>query len=478
MSTQPRFDEPENFFLSGNWAPVQEEHVASDLEVIGEVPADLDGYFMRIGPNPVYVADVAAYHIFDGDGMIHQVEFKEGKATYRNRFVDTAGLRKERAKGSWIWKGMSQTMVDMAAGNPLPEGGAIKDLVNTAMVFHANKFYGLMEGGAPHEMQLPDLDTIGRDDFDGKLNHPFTAHPKVDARTGEMMTFGYSPVPPFLTYSVIDKNSELVHSTPISLPKAVMMHDCAITENFTIFLDLPITFDFERVAKGESMLDWEPENGSRLGVIPRMGDDADVKWFEIDNCMVFHIANAWEEGDEVILLGCRANRTDVANATVNAADENLDIRDQLALLTEWRMNLTTGEVTERNIDPDLYCEFPRINEERTGRSSRYAYLAGINADLQGTPFTSEIKYDREDGSMTVHPFREGHKGGEAIFAPRKGATSEDDGYVILFTWDEPNQQTECLVIDAQDFEADPIARIRIPHRVPFGFHASWVPHAR
>jgi carotenoid cleavage dioxygenase-like enzyme len=226
------------------------------------------------------------------------------------------------------------------------------------------------------------------------------------------------------------------------------------------------------------MLDWEPENGSRLGVMPRMGGDADVKWFEIDNCMVFHVANAWEDGDEVVLLACRSNRTDVANATVNAGDENQNMRDQLALLTEWRMNLVTGEVTERNIDPDRYCEFPRINDNLVGHPSRYAYLAGIDVDRQGTPFTSEIKYDCEDGSMTIHPLGEGRMGGEAIFAPRKNATSEDDGYVILFSWDEPNQQSECVVIDAQNFEADAVARIKIPYRVPFGFHASWVAGSR
>jgi carotenoid cleavage dioxygenase-like enzyme len=194
--------------------------------------------------------------------------------------------------------------------------------------------------------------------------------------------------------------------------------------------------------------------------------------------MMFHVANAWEDGDEVVLLGCRANRTDIADATENMADENKGMLDQLALLTEWRLNRATGEVKERNIDPNLYCEFPRINEDLVGRPSRYAYLAGIDTDQHGTPFTSEIKYDSEDGSMTVHSLGEGRKGGEAIFAPRRGATSEDDGYVVLFTWDEPNQQSECVVIDAQNFEAEPIARIKIPHRVPFGFHATWVPNSQ
>jgi len=474
MSTQEKVEIPENYFLSGNYAPVSEEHVAEDLTVIGEVPADLEGYFMRIGPNPVFVANPAAYHIFDGDGMIHQIDFGGGKATYRNRFVDTKGLRLEREKGSWIWKGMTETMADMAAGTPPPSEGMMKDLVNTAMVFHNDTFYGLMEGGTPHEMSLPNMDTIGPDDFDGRLKHPFTAHPKVDAKTGEMMTFGYSPVPPFCSYSVIDAKGELVHTTPITIPKGVMMHDCAITDKHTIFLDLPITFDFTRAMNGESMLAWEPENGSRFGVIPRMGNDEDVKWFTIDNCMIFHVANAWEEGDEIVLIAARSNNTDVGNATENANADDMDMTDQLAQLTEWRLNMVTGAVAERRIDAVNYGEFPRINDNFVGLKTRYTYVAGIDQHQKGTPFVSEMKYDLETGDIQVHPLGEGCKGGEAIFAPRKNATSEDDGYVILFVRDDINQTSECRIIDAKNFEGEPAARVQIPHRVPFGFHATWV----
>jgi carotenoid cleavage dioxygenase len=369
---------------------------------------------------------------------------------------------------------MTETMVDMAAGNPPPAEGMMKDLVNTAMIFHNDTFYGLMEGGTPHEMSLPNMDTVGPDNFDGRLKHPFTAHPKVDAKTGEMMTFGYSPVPPFCSYSVIDAKGELVHTTPITLPKGVMMHDCAITDKHTIFLDLPITFDFTRAMSGESMLAWEPENGSRIGVVPRLGGDEDVKWFTIDNCMVFHVANAWEEGDEIVLIASRSNKTDVGNATENANADDMDMTDQLALLTEWRLNMVTGDVTERRIDPVNYGEFPRINDTLAGLKTRYAYVAGIDQHQKGTPFTSEMKYDLETGDIQFHPLGEGCKGGEAIFAPRKNATSEDDGYVILFVRDGINQTSECRVIDAKNFEGEPVARVQIPHRVPFGFHASWV----
>jgi carotenoid cleavage dioxygenase-like enzyme len=136
--------------------------------------------------------------------------------------------------------------------------------------------------------------------------------------------------------------------------------------------------------------------------------------------------------------------------------------------------MVTGAVTERNIDPDQYCEFPRINDNFMGLKTRYAYMAGIDENQKGTPFTSEIKFDAETGAMQVHSLGEGCKGGEAIFAPRKNAKSEDDGYVVLFVRDDINQTSECRVIDALDFEGEPVARVQIPHRVPFGFHASWV----
>jgi carotenoid cleavage dioxygenase-like enzyme len=461
-----------NPFLTGNYAPVMEEHVETDLKVIGAIPTDLNGHFLRIGPNPVYVPDLATYHLFDGDGMIHAVQFENGKATYRNRFVDTAGLRKEREKGSWIWKGMAG-MADFLKGEPPPAEGLIKNTANTAMVWHNNTLYALMEAAPPHVIALPGLETKGETDFNGKLKHPFTAHPKVDAVTGEMMTFGYSPVPPFLTYSVINPQGELVHTTPITIPKGVMMHDCAITEHYTIFLDLPITFDFQRALAGGQMLDWEPENGTRLGVVPRHGSDADVKWFTVETSMCFHVANAWEEGDEVVVQASRSLSSDIARATETAAAGGV-MAEQLGLLYEWRLNMRTGAATERYLNQKHHCDFTRINDDLAGRKTRYVYAARFDVD-HGAKFNAELKYDSETGKVQVHALGENRWGGEGVFAPRDGATAEDDGYVILFLRDENAQQSECLIIDARDFEGPPVARVMIPHRVPFGFHAAWVP---
>jgi len=474
MSARLQADDVVNPYLSGNYAPVMEEHVWENMEVVGAIPKDLCGHFLRIGPNPVYVPDPATYHIFDGDGMIHGVEIRDGKAIYRNRFVDTDGLRKERAKGTWIWKGMA-SMADLLKGIPPPAEGMMKNTANTAMVYHNKTLFALMEAAPPHRMKLPGLETVGEETFGGRLSHPFTAHPKVDAVTGEMMTFGYSPMPPFLTYSVIDPQGEIVHTTPISIPKGVMMHDCAITERYTIFLDLPITFDFQRAMAGGLLLDWEPENGSRLGVVPRMGTDADIRWFDVDLSMCFHVANAWEEGDEIVVQASRSSRSNVARATENARNGIVD-PDELGKLFEWRLDMKSGTVRERHLNDQYYCDFTRINDDLAGRKTRYTYAARFDP-ANGAKFDAELKYDDATGTVQVHELGPGRWGGEGVFAKRNRGTAEDDGYVVLFVWDDNARQSECVIIDARNFTAPPIARIKIPSRVPFGFHAAWVPDA-
>ena len=467
MSMDSKQAEPTNYFLSGNFKPVLEEQTASAMEVVGRIPDDLAGSFIRIGPNPQFVPDVALYHWFDGDGMVHGVEFKDGAATYRNRFVKTEGYLKEKAKGGWIWKGLNARMRGEVSGPS--EGSLSKNPANTALIDHNGAVYALWEGGEPYALEVPSLETHGKVDFEGELKHPFTAHPKVDSFTGEMMTFGYSPVPPYVTYSVINRQGKIVHTTPITIPKGVMMHDLAITRRHTVFLDMPLTFDLARAMRGGRALAWEPENGTRIGIAPRMGGDADVKWFNVTTGYVFHTANAWEEGDEVVVLACRSQVTDVVGAAESVAGG--DSEAKTGQLYEWRLNLQTGLVKERVIDSN-HSDFPRINDAYTGHPSRYVYSARFSPE-RATMFDALLKYDCRTGATHVHRFGPGRFGGEGVFAPASGG-GEDDGYVIAFVWDEEAASSECVIIDSRAFEDPPVARIRIPYRVPFGFHAAWI----
>lgn len=452
-----------NPHLQGNNRPVYDEITAEDLEVIGSIPGDISGNFLRIGPNPYYIPDEDRYHIFDGDGMIHGVHISGGKATYRNRFIDSAGLREERAQGHWIYPGLNMYGEYLAKG----EMPGSKNTGNTAMVFHNNQLFALMEGGTPYRVSLPDLKTEGEHDFEGTVTHNFTAHPKVDVQTGEMMTFGYSLTPPFLTYSVVGTAGRATHQAEITIPRSIMMHDCAITENYTIFPDLPLVFDFEKMMAGGGMVAWDPDNGCRIGIVPRTGDDSSIHWFEIEESFLFHVANAWEEGDEVVFQACRSDRGGIVT------EAGADVREQLGQLHEWRFNMSTGEVKSKALDRDYHCDFPRIHDDLAGRKNRYIYAARFR--VQDMPvFDGEMKYDNETGRIEVHSFGDDCESGEAVFAPRIGATAEDDGYVICFVYNRATGESECHVIDAQRFEAEPVARIRMPQRVPHGFHAAWV----
>jgi carotenoid cleavage dioxygenase-like enzyme len=283
-----------------------------------------------------------------------------------------------------------------------------------------------------------------------------------------MMFFGYGFQPPYLQYGVVSAQGELLRTVPIEIPMAVMMHDFAITENYTIFMDLPLTFSPERMMRGEPMLMFESDRPSRFGIIPRHGDNSNIRWFETPSCYVFHTLNAYEAGDEVVLIACRMNSTNV----LVSDDTHNDPKGDTPFLHRWRFNLSTGAVTEEQLD-HVPGEFPRVNENLLGRKTQYGYV-GKMADHKNPLFDGVIKYDFESGKSQTHEFGENRYGGETVFAPRPDATAEDEGWLITFVYDGNSQTSELVVINAQDITSEPVARVIIPQRVPFGFHGTWI----
>lgn len=451
-----------NPYLEGNFAPVRQEVTAEDLKVIGELPSDLSGMFLRNGPNPQF-PPIGQYHWFDGDGMLHGVRISNGKASYLNRYVRTRGFEIERDAGKAIWTGLLEPP---QMDNPHGPG---KNTANTALIWHAGQLLALWEAGAPHAIKLPSLETVGEQTYGGKLVSPFTAHPKVDPGSGEMMFFGYSPAePPYLQYGVVSAEGELLQTVPVELPVGVMMHDFAITENYTIFMDLPVTFSAERIRRGEPVLMFERERPSRFGIVPRYGDNSNIRWFESRACFVWHTLNAWEEGVMVVLVACRMNSTNV----FVSEEKDRDPEGDIPRLHQWRFNLNTGTVREEMLN-DVPAEFPRVNEQLLGRKTRYGY-AGKMAPMPVPLFDGLIKYDLSAGKSETHEFGAGRYGGEAVFVPRRGAVSEDDGWLLTFVYDEGEDTSELVVVSAGDLTGEPVARVMIPQRVPYGFHAGWV----
>src|SRR5690606_23184571 len=273
-----------NPYLSGNFAPVTEEITAFDLPVTGEIPRELRGRLLRIGPNPVEPPDPARYHWFLGNGMVHGVRLRDGRAEwYRNRWV--------RDDAVTAAKGWPRT--------PGPRHGMGSHVANTNVIEHGGRFWAIVEaGGLPVELTA-ELKTVAYSNFDGTLPGSFTAHPKRDPDTGELHAVVYYWAWDHLQYLVVGTDARVRKVVDVPVPGKPMVHDCAITERYVVLFDLPCTFKLENVANGSPFpYAWDPDYGARVGLLPRGDADASrVRWLEVPLCYVFHPLNAYDTAD-------------------------------------------------------------------------------------------------------------------------------------------------------------------------------------
>tara|TARA_Y100001934_G_scaffold163429_1_gene194746 strand:- start:3420 stop:4781 length:1362 start_codon:yes stop_codon:yes gene_type:complete len=433
--------------LQGNWAPVKEEITVSDLEIKGEVPKEINGLYIRNGMNP---RSGYSDHWFFGNGMLHGFNFEDGKVSYKNRYVRTPYYEKD---------------LDII--------GSFGDLsaspANTHIIKHADKFLALEEAHLPWEVD-ENLETKGAYDFSGKLKGAMTAHPRICPKTGELLFFSYSVMSePYLTYYRANPAGKLVQIEPIELPRAVMMHDWNITENYVVFMDLPIISDMNLAVETGSPFGFKPEFGARLGVMPREGSNSDMKWFDIDPCYVFHPLNSYEEGNKIILYVCRQQE-----AMVGGFQDIYGGETTVARLWKWTIDLESGSVKEEQID-DAPCDFPRIDDRRIGFKNDYGYFTTLETEVDSLTIGRHLlKYDLVNNKRLTHDLGENVTGGEALFVPRTANSSEDDGWAISLAYEAETDRSKLLVINSQDFESAPVAEIYAPQRVPNGAHGSWI----
>jgi len=434
------------FHLQGNFAPVHQEKTAFDLEVQGALPPELRGLYLRNGPNP---RSGRSPHWFLGDGMVHGVALAEGRAKwYRNRWVRTRPYLEGDEKALLI----------------RPDGSVDRSVAkaNTNIVAHAGRLLALVESSLPTEMTR-ELETVGTHDFCGKLATAMTAHPKLCPVTGEMHFFGYGFTSPYLTYHCANAAGELVQSEVIEVPGPTMMHDFAITERHVIFMDLPVVFDGERAMQGTMPYAWSDDYGARLGIMPRGGGGAEVHWFEIEPCYVFHPLNAHAEGDEVVL--------DVARYREIWRESPSDFGR--ASLHRFRVDLASGKVREEELD-DRGIEFPRVDPRREGCAHRFGYAVCLDL-LTSQSASALVQYDLAGGEVRTHEFGPGCAPGEGVFVPASAGASENEGWVMSFVYDRARDASALVVLDAASFEEPPVATVALPQRVPFGFHGNWIP---
>ena len=433
------------FYMRGNYAPVADEATLTDLKVEGRVPDGLEGVYLRNGPNPP--AGKTPGHWFMGDGMLHGLKLGSGKAHwYRNRWIKTKAL----AGAKSMREDYSR---DYSVG-----------VSNTHVVPHGGNIYALVESSLPMRVS-PELETLGNEDFGGKLDFAFTAHPKVCPVTGEMHAFGYGFAPPYLVYHRIGADGTYLQREEIAVTGPTMVHDFAMTRDHVIFMDLPVVFDLEIALKGGMPYAFSDSYPARLGILKRGAPASATRWVSVQPCYVFHVANAHEAADGTITID--VSRYD--ELWRRGAKRNFDA----SRLWRWTVRPGAPSADETPLD-DLTLEFPRVDERLNGLPHRYAYApVGVPFDhATEENFSALARYDMKTGARTIRRFGEAMMS-EFVHVSKHAGAAEEDGWLLGFVFDAARGSSDFHILDAATLEN--AARIELPRRVPQGFHGSWCP---
>ncbi len=466
-------DELHRQWWTRSWMPADPAVPHALTEVEGEIPREIHGTLYRNGPSQRILPrqGYEALHLFDGDGLVHAFRFDNGRVHYTGRYVEDPTYVVEQEEGVFCL-----TSVGAAADRPttrLP----MRQQHNTNVVWHGGKLMALVENGYPFEIDARSLAPKGENTFGGKmLGMSVSAHPKIDARTGQMLIHGYQPIAPFVQWYVVEPDGRCSLAQTVDAAFPAMMHELAITENHVIFLLCPIVMNLEALMNGRPLaeaLTWEPERGLHFGVKRRDGSGA-VRWFQAPSAgYIFHIGNAYEEGGRILMDACTYPDGGAlldALRTWRAGQVKSGWHARPFL---YEMDLATGACREQQFD-DRAAEFPRIDDRLVGYTNRYGYaVRSLVGPGGGDPPSVIVRYDRRGGSTVAHDFGPGRWPSEPVFVPRSPDAREENGFVLSVVYDGPEDASYVVVLDAQNLADAPLARARLRSRIPMGFHGNF-----
>lgn len=455
-----------------NFGPVQIEGDAWDLTVKGALPRDLAGALYRNGPNPHFPTADARNHWFTGDGMIHSVQIENGRAHYRNRWVRTPKWLAEHDAGRALFAGFGGKLADA------PSTATDSGVANTNIVWHGGRLLALEEGHRPTEMVPGTLETRGYVDLGGGAEGPFTAHPKLDPVTGEMVFFGYGAsgrLSAGMSYGTLDAAGRLTRFDRFDAPYSSMVHDFIVTDRHVLFPILPLTGSLERAMRGKPPYAWEPEKGAYVGVMKRDASVNEIVWFRGESCYVFHVMNAWDEGDKIV---ADVMQFEEPPLFPRASGGMTDPKKSQARLCRWTFDLAANTDTFSQVYlDDLAGEFPRIDDRHAGLAYRHGWFA-CNGELRppgnGGTFGAIAHRDARSGNRTIFELPAGDATSEPVFVPRTPDSAEGDGWLLAVVWRAAENRSDMIVLEATDIAAGPVATVELPVRVPFGFHGNFV----
>lgn len=447
-----------NQFLQGNYAPWPQENEFNNIfSIIGKIPLELNGVLYRNGPNPQFSSP--GKHWFEGDGMLHAFFIQNGQISYRNRWIQTERFKLERRLGKALFSSFNdaESFVENIPHNT----------ANTNIIQYAGKLFALQETSCPIEIHPMSLETLGNWSYHQQVPQ-MSAHPHFDFQTGEMHSYAYSPGTNDVIYYIFNRDGMVSKTEIIHAPYSSFMHDFFITKDYVIFPVLPLTCSIERMQQGKSMIMWEPEKGSHIGIMPRKGHEKNMIWFDLESFHAFHFMNAYQQGDTIILDGMKSER---AHLFPDAKGKIASLCESPPQLTRWTFDLKQKRAVTTKLD-SLPIEFPRIDERFTGLPYRHGFAAAC-VQSNDLAFDAIVHYDLTTQSQTIREFGLGNTPSEPIFVPRHLNSAEGDGFILTVVYNKQKDVSDLYILDAMNINKEPLAIVQLPHRIPNGFHGNW-----
>lgn len=455
-----------------NMGPIDFETALGPLPLQGTLPEGLRGTLVRNGPNPV-VPDPKA-HWFAGDGMLHSFTLAEGQVHYRNRWLRT-DLWRAATEGRDLTSSFQKATV--GDGPPPKHDGT----GNTNVIAHAGRLLALEEAHLPIGFELPTLATLGATDFDGALSGSFTAHPKTDPRTGELLFFGYGTPTRLsngMSFGVISPEGRVTRFEHFEAPYASMVHDFMATERYVMFPVMPLTASLERAQSGRPPYAWEPEHGTRVGLMPRDGSTADIVWWRGPSCYAFHVMNAWEADGSLFADVFQFDTPPLFPKPDGSPASDVP---SPSWLVRWQFDLSnpSHEFTRTRL-AEIPGEFPRMDDRFAGLPYRHGwYACHAEAAPGGSPrlyaglLHIDLTRPKTEAGRDMYMFPAPDVVSEGVFVPRSPDAEEGDGWLLATVWRGATNTSDLVIFDACAIAKGPVCTASLPHRVPVGFHGNW-----
>ncbi|MBX5459771.1 MAG: carotenoid oxygenase family protein [Steroidobacteraceae bacterium] len=471
----------------GFFAPERFEADIHDCEVIGKVPKDLNGTFFRVGGDWFYPPLFPDDAVLNADGYISAFRFKDGIVSYKGRYVRTRRYELQKAANRQLFGYYRNPFTDDPSVRD-PERPYLRTVANTSPLVHAGKLFALKEDGLPHRIDPVTLDTVGPWDFEGAWkSQTFTAHPKIDPVTGEMIAFGYQAtglVTDDLFIYTIGRDGKVKHEQRIKVPYVSVVHDCAVTQKHILLPFGGYVTSMERLKAGKIHWGWDATKPSYIGVLARDGDGKDIRWFKGPERCMMHTFNAYTEGSKIILYApfydsnffpffppIDGTPWNPQKAKAYVRRITIDLRSKKDTWTEeilWPFNVgDLGRIDTRFMTLRQRYGYTSFNDpDRPFDEARAGNLRGRVSNTYG-------RFDFETGKLNRYFVGPTHSLQECCFVPRPGSREEGDGYLIGVASNYAEMRSELVIADAQNLEAGDVARVILPFRSTAQVHGIW-----